>query len=168
MLRKIITPLFATIFGLMSFSAQAGIDKGDKSFGINAQLISEDTEDTLMILANMGMFTSETLELQGVVMFMDAGPMMMVGLGANANLYFPKAESDFIPYVGGGGQIISIDIDGSAGAPGIKETELAFNVQAGFKQFIDEDIAVNYQLQVISSDNYDATIASVGLTIFLD
>ena len=162
MLRKIITPLFLSIFALTSFSAQAGIEKGDKTFNINGQLMSSDDEDMLMVMASGGMFTSETLELQGVVLLMDAGTMTVTGLGANANLYLPGSNPDFIPYVGGGGQIFSFK------DTGISETELAFNAQVGFKQFIDEDIAINYQIQVISSDSYDATVASVGLTIFLD
>lgn len=164
-MHKIITPLFISIFGLMSFSAQAGIEKGDKTFGINAQLISEDTADTFMIMANLGMFTSDTLEIQGVVMFMDSNDFTLVGVGGNANLYLPVGKADFVPYVGAGAQILTIDVSGPFG---YTETELAVNAQAGFKQFIDEDIAINYQLQVISSDNYDATVASVGLTIFLD
>ena len=162
MLRKIITPLFLSIFGLASFSAHAGIEKNDKTFNVNAQLMSSEGEDMLMVMASGGMFTTETLELQGVVLLMDAGSMTVTGLGANANLYLPNGDADFIPYVGGGGQVISIK------DTGISETELAFNAQVGFKQFLAEDIAVNYQIQVISAANYDATIASVGLTIFLD
>ncbi|MDH5610966.1 MAG: porin family protein [Gammaproteobacteria bacterium] len=165
-MRKTITPLFLFIFSLISFSAQAGIEKNDKTFSINAQLMSSDGEDMLMVMASGGLFTTETLELQGVVLLIDAGTLTITGLGANANLYLPGNNPDFIPYIGAGGQILNIkDSDPTFG---FSETELSLNAQVGFKQFLAEEIAINYQLQVISSDSYDATVASVGLTIFLD
>jgi hypothetical protein len=165
-MRKIITPLFLSIFGLMSFSAQAGIEKNDKTFNIFGSLTSTDGEDMLMLMASGGMFTTETLELQGTILLLDAGTMTVTGVGANANLYIPGKNPDFIPYVGAGGQIINVK--DTTPNFGFSETELALNAQVGFKQFLSEQVAINYQLQVVSSSNYDATVASVGITVFLD
>jgi hypothetical protein len=97
MLRKIITPLLITLFGLMSFSAQAGIEKGDKTISIFGSLTSpSDGDDQLFLSAAGGMFVTD------------------------------------------------------------------------IKQFLNETVAVNYQLQYVDAGDYDATIASVGFSIFLE
>ena len=162
-MRKITTTLLITLLGLMSFSAQAGIEKGDKTISIFGALTSPDQgDDFLFLQAAGGLFLSDTLEAQGIVQLLDSGPVSVSAFGANANLYFPGQNPDIFPYVGGGLTITILD------APPIDETELGFNVQAGIKQFVSEQVTINYQLQFVDAGDYEATIASIGFSIFLD
>lgn len=163
MLRKLITPLALIIFGLISFSAQAGIEKGDKTISIFGSVTSPDQGDdfTMLSLAG-GMFVTETLEAQGVALILDGSGFNVSSYGANANLYFPSQNPDVVPFVGAGLTVTFLDI------PPIDETEVGFNLQAGIKQFINESVSINYQIQLIDAGDYEATIASVGFSIFLD
>lgn len=166
MLRKLTMPLFLALFGLMSFSAQAGIEQGDKTVSIFGSLQSTDTADTIIALLSVGYFQTDTLELMGTMLLVavsdDFSDTTVTGFGANANLYLPGQNPDIIPYVGAGGSLILIDTGT------FTDSELGINVQAGIKQFISESVTINYQLQFITADTYDATIASIGFTIFLD
>lgn len=166
MLRKLTTPLFMTLFALMSFSAQAGIEKGDKTISIFGSLTSDDYSDTLIALAAGGYFFTDTLELQGTVLLVssDSGGSVssLTGFGANANLYLPGQNPDIVPYVGAGAQLILTDFSGTT------DSEIGFNAQAGIKQFLSENVTVNYQGQFITSSGYDATVLSVGFSIFFE
>ncbi len=86
----------------------------------------------------------------------------VTGLGANANLYLPGSNPDFVPYVGGGGTLILTDFNGTT------DTALGLNGQVGFKQFLNEEVSINYQAQYVTSSDYDAFILSVGFSIFLE
>ena len=155
-----------TLLSLAAFNANAGIEKGDKSVSIFGSLTSADNSDTLVLQAAGGFFFTEVLELQGTVLMLassSAGSDVTVtGLGANANLYLPGNNPDFVPYVGGGGALILTDFNGAT------DTALGLNGQVGFKQFLNEEISINYQAQYVTSSDYDAFILSVGFSIFLE
>ena len=78
------------------------------------------------------------------------------------NLYLPGQNPDLIPYVGGGAQLVLSDT--GAGS----DTSIGLNAQAGLKQFLTEEVAINYQAQLLSSSNYDAFILSAGITFFFE
>jgi membrane-associated protease RseP (regulator of RpoE activity) len=163
-MRKLLILLFLTLFSL---GAQAGIEKNDKTVSIFGAYTSSDDSDTLILQAAAGYFVTDTLELQAVILQVasedNVGNTTAVGgYGVNANLYIPGKSPDLIPYVGAGGTLILTDFNG------MTDTTLGLNAQAGLKQFLKENIAVNYQAQLVSSDTYDATILSVGFTIFLE
>lgn len=162
MLRQLPTALLITLFTLMSFSAQAGIEKGDKTFTISGSFQSSDNEDFTTILASAGLFVSDTMEVQGTGFLIDGGGFTVTAFGGNANLYIPGKDPDLIPYIGGGATLVIIDSDT------FSDTSIGFNGQIGIKQFLSENVAMNYQFQILSSSDYDATIASVGITIFLE
>lgn len=162
-MRKFITPIVITLFGLMSFSAQAGIEKGDKTVSVFGSITSPDQGDdfTMLSLAG-GLFVTETLEAQGVALILDGSGFNVSSYGANANLYFPTQNPDVVPFIGAGVTITFLDI------PPIDETEVGINLQAGIKQFVNESVSINYQIQLIDAGDYEATIASIGFSIFLD
>lgn len=162
-MHKFITPLFISIFGLMSFSAQAGIEKGDKTISIFGALQSDDFDDTLTLSVAGGMFMSDTLEVQATLFLMDSSAFSMSNYGVNANLYIPGTNPDVVPYVGGGLLLSFVDIQGIG-----DDTSVGFNVQGGIKQFISESISINYQVQYYDAGDYDAVVTSVGFSIFLD
>lgn len=158
---KIIALLFT--LSLFALPAHAGIEKGDKTVSIFGSLTSPSQgDDVLFLQAAGGLFLSDTLEGQGTVSLIDSGPFTISTYGGNANLYFPGRNPDFIPFVGGGLSISIID------AGPIDETEVGFNAQAGIKQFVNEDISINYQLQYVDAGDFDATILSVGFSIFIE
>lgn len=163
MLHRIITPLFIILISTLSFATHAGIEKGDKTISIFGSLTSPDgAEDFLFISAAGGLFLTDVLEAQAVVFIFDGDGFTVSSYGANANLYFPAKNPDIVPYVGGGLTLTFLDI------PPIDETELGFNLQAGVKQFISETVTINYQFQFVDAGDYEATVASVGFSIFLD
>jgi hypothetical protein len=156
----------AALLMLASFNANSGIEKNDKSASIFGSLTSADDSDTLTISAAGGLFYTETLELQGTVLLISSSSsgsdVTVSGYGANANLYLPGTNPDIIPYVGGGGMIIMTDFNGTT------DTALGLNIQTGIKQFITEEVSLNYQAQYTTSSDYDAFVLSVGFSIFLD
>jgi len=163
-MRKLLTLLILTLF---SMAAQAGIEKNDKTISLFGSFTSSDSTDTLILQAAAGYFITDTLELQGVILQVsnddgNGNTTTIGGYGVNANLYIPGNNPDVIPYVGAGGTLILTDFNGNT------DSNLGLNAQVGIKQFIKENIAVNYQAQVVSSDTYDATILSVGFSVFLE
>ena len=153
------------IFALLTFfafNANAEIQKGDKTVSIFAALISTDINDTLFLEAAGGIFYTDVIELQGSVSLLDSGNFTSTAFGGNANLYLPNNKNpDFLPYVGAGARLTLLD----AGA--FTDTQFGINGQAGIKQFLSEDVAINYQAQLVLSD--DTTfILSAGLTVFID
>lgn len=158
---KIIAVIFA--LSLFSVSAHAGIEKGDKTVSIFGSFTSPDIgEDILFVQAAGGMFLSDKLEGQGTVSLIDSGPFRITNFGGNANFYFPNKNPDLIPYAGGGLALSLIEFGAT------DETELGFNLQAGLKQFLSEEISINYQLQLVDAGDFDATIFSVGFSIFIE
>ena len=163
-LRKTLAGIALLAFS--AFNAHAGIEKDDKTISLFGSFTSSDDADTLTISAAGGYFYTDTLELQGVALISSTSSggsdVTVAGYGANANLYLPGNNPDFIPYVGGGASIIFVE------AGTIDETEFGLNGQAGIKQFVTEDIAINYQAQYVTSSSYDAFILSVGFSIFIE
>ena len=152
---------------MASTATHAGIEEGDKTVSIFGALTFDEFTDSLTVQAAGGLFVTDTLEVQGVALLVssedDFGNVSATsGYGMNANLYLPGGDPDFIPYVGGGGTLILTDFNGTT------DTAFGLNGQAGIKQFLNESVSVNYQAQFITSSDYDATIFSVGFTIFLD
>jgi len=159
--------LFCTaLLAASSTVGAASIEKGDKTLSVFGSLTFADDSDTLLFSGAFGQFMTDVLELQGQVMMIssdsDTYDYSLTGLGVNANYYLPGNNPDLVPYFGGGGQLIFSDFGGKS------ETDLGLNVQAGIKQFLNESTTINYQGMFITSDNYDATMLSVGLTIFLE
>jgi hypothetical protein len=157
----------AALLMLVSFNTNAGIEKDDKTISIFGSFTSGEFSDTLILQVAGGYFMTDTLELQGVVLLVasedDFGNTSSVGgYGANANLYLPGGNPDFIPYIGGGGTLILTDFNGAT------DTAIGLNGQAGIKQFLTEEISINYQAQFVTSSDYDAFILSVGFSIFLE
>lgn len=140
-----------------AFNANAGIEKDDKTFSIFAALISSDASDTLFVSAAGGYFYTDVIELAGTVTLIDSNNFSSVGFGGNANMYFPGKDPDLIPYAGGGATLTVDDFD----------TTFGINGQVGIKQFISEDVAMNYQAQLILSSD-TIFIMSAGITIFFD
>lgn len=164
-LRKFLISFFLIIAA--AFNAQAGIEKDDKTVSLFGSFTAADGADTLTISASGGYFLTDTLELQGVVLLVstedDFGNSTAVsGYGVNANLYVPGHNPDLIPYFGGGGVLILTDFNGTT------DSALGLNAQAGIKQFLTEEISVNYQAQFTTSSDYDAFILSVGFSIFFE
>ena len=60
-----------TLLSFFAFTANAGIDEGDKTVSIFGSLTSDDFSDTLTVFATGGLFYTETLELQGSVVLVD-------------------------------------------------------------------------------------------------
>jgi hypothetical protein len=147
-------------------TALAAIEQGDKTLSVFGSLTFADDSDTLIAQGAFGQFMTDVLELQGQVMMIssdsDSYDYSITGIGVNANYYLPGNNPDIVPYFGGGGQLIFVDAGGNS------DTELGLNAQAGIKQFLNESTTINYQGMFITSDSYDATILSVGLTIFLE
>jgi hypothetical protein len=159
--------LFCTaLLAASSTVGAVGIEKGDKTMSIFGSLTFADDSDTLLLSGAFGQFMTDVLELQGQVMMIssdsDTYDYSMTGLGVNANYYLPGNNPNLVPYFGGGAQLIFSDSGGRS------DTDLGLNVQAGIKQFLNESTTINYQGMFVTSDNYDATILSVGLTIFLE
>ncbi len=161
--RKILATLALLAFGA---SAHAGIEKDDANLSLFGALTSTDDTDTLTVQLAGGYFYTETLELQGTILasYTDSSSFetTVTGYGVNANLYLPGNNPDIIPFVGGGATIVLVD------SGGFSETEFGINAQAGIKQFLTEQVALNYQAQIVSAGDYDATILSVGFSIFLE
>lgn len=155
-----------TLLAASSAAGAAGIEKGDKTLSIFGSLTFANDSDTLLLSGTFGQFMTDVLELQGQVMMIssdsDSYDYSVTGVGVNANYYLPGNNPDLVPYFGGGGQLIFVDAGGDS------DTELGLNAQAGIKQFLNESTTINYQGMFITSDSYDATILSVGLTIFLE
>ena len=155
-----------TLLAASSAAGAAGIEKGDKTLSIFGSLTFANDSDTLLLSGAFGQFMTDVLELQGQVMMIssdsDSYDYSVTGVGVNANYYLPGNNPDLVPYFGGGGQLIFVDAGGNS------DTELGLNAQAGIKQFLNESTTINYQGMFITSDSYDATILSVGLTIFLE
>ena len=147
-------------------ASAAGIEKGDKTLSVFGALTFADDSDTLIAQGAFGQFMTEVLELQGQVMMISSDSntfdYSMTGVGVNANYYLPGNNPDLVPYFGGGGQLIFSDVGGKS------DTEVGLNAQAGVKQFLNESTTINYQGMFITSDTYDATVLSIGLTIFLE
>ena len=159
--------LFCTaLLAASSTAGAAGIEKGDKTLSIFGSLTFANDSDTLLLSGAFGQFMTDVLELQGQVMMIssdsDSYDYSVTGVGVNANYYLPGNNPDLVPYFGGGGQLIFVDAGGDS------DTELGLNAQAGIKQFLNESTTINYQGMFITSDSYDATILSIGLTIFLE
>lgn len=151
-----------TLLTFFAFNANAEIQKGDKTISIFGSMTSDDFSDTLTIFATGGLFYTDVLELQGSVVLIDSGSFSQTGFGANANMYFPGKNPDFIPYAGGGVQLILSDTGFGS------DTSLGLNAQVGIKQFLSEEIAINYQAQILNSSDYDAFILSAGITLFFE
>ena len=157
--KKLVTFALLT---LLAFNANAEIAKGDKTISLFAALISTDANDTLFINASGGVFYTDVIELQGTVSLLDSGNFTSTSFGANANLYFPNNKNpDFLPYVGGGALLTLID----AGA--FTDTSFGINGQVGMKQFLTENVAVNYQAQIVLADDTQF-ILSAGFTFFIE
>jgi len=151
---------------LATFNANAGIEQDDKSVSIFGSLTSADDADTLTVSASGGYFFTDTLELQGTVLLISSSSggsdVTVSGYGANANLYLPGNNQDIIPYIGGGAVLILTDFDGTT------DSAIGFNGQMGIKQFLTEEVSLNYQAQYTTSSDYDAMIISVGFSIFIE
>lgn len=165
LLRKAFAAL--SLLFLATTNAHAGIEEGDKTISLFGAFTFDDFSDSLVIQAAGGMFVTETLELQGVALLVSSednfGNISSTsGYGVNANLYMPGPNPDFVPYIGGGGQLILTDFNGTT------DSAIGLNGQVGVKQFLNETVSVNYQAQFITSSDYDATILSVGFSIFLE
>ena len=151
-----------TLLAFFAFNANAEIQKGDKTISLFAALISTDANDTLFVNASGGLFYTDVIELQGTVSLLDSGSFTSTGFGGNANLYFPNNKNpDFLPYVGGGALLTLTDLGG------ITDTSFGINGQVGLKQFLTENVAVNYQAQLVLADDTQF-ILSAGFTFFIE
>ena len=162
-------PKFAAVFAVLAlttFQAAAGIEKDDKTISMFGTFESNDFSDTLTIAVSGGYFLTDTLELQGVALVSSSSSggieTVFSAYGANANLYLPGPNPDFIPYVGGGASLVLLE------SGTFSETEIGFNGQAGVKQFLTEEISIDYQAQFRTSSSNDSFILSVGFSIFLE
>ena len=166
MLRNVCIFIFINLFTFTTTAVHAGVEKGDKTITIFGALQSDDFSDTLIAQIAGGLFVNNVLEIQGTALLISndgaGNKSSLYGFGANGNLYLPMDNPDLAPYFGAGAQLLLTDFADNS------DTEIALNIQAGIKQFLSENITINYQGQFITSSGYDASILSVGFTIFLE
>ena len=161
----------AAVLVFMSSIATAGIEQDDISFSIYGSLSSGSTaagdeSDSMTLFGSAGYFFTDSIELQAVMLLSSAetnGSIYdVVGYGVNGNLYFGGMSQDIIPYIGVGALYLATDLAGS------EDTNAAFTGQVGIKHFLTETVSINYQAQGVVSLFFDATILSVGLSVYLD
>ena len=117
--------------------AYAGIEEGDKTLSVFIDLSSDSFGDETYVALSGGYFVTDTLELQGVVLFIESEDDQfgdvesLTGFGLNANLYFPLGNPDLVPYIGAGADLLETEFNN------VSESDSGFNAQIGIKHFAE-------------------------------
>ena len=157
-----------TLFTITSFNAHAGVEEGDQTLSVFVDINDDSYGTETFVSASGGYFFTDTLELQGVLMFIKSedeefGDTSTInGYAINANLYFPIDNLDLIPYIGAGVDLLVFDING------VSENDNGVNAQIGLKHLIKESISIDYQLLHLEAEDYKSNSLSIGFSIFLE
>lgn len=167
-MKKLLTIL--TAFALPVF-ANAAVKQGDveADFQISYSNLDAEGSDLSLLLtnANVGYFVTDGMELGASLTWLEADldgdDLSAVLLGTGIDYHF-ATSSGLVPYVGAGAYYAEADLDGDS------VDGWAWEVRAGLKQFVAENVAIKYQISYIDFDlddvNIDGINVGVGLAIF--
>lgn len=152
------------------FGASAAVQQGLMEVDFSASYSSLDLYDADVDLGlfsgSFGYFVTDALEVTAALTYLHAdveGFDIDAILGSAAVDYHFNTQSDFVPFVGGALHYGYLD------AEGFDDNDWGWEVRAGLKQFIRENIAIRYTVSYINFDDLelDGVSVGVGLAIFL-
>ncbi len=169
---KLKTLCVAGLFGLAATS-MAAVQQGDWELNFSGSYSNSDVDlsdpdinsdsDTLTIGGTAGYFFTENWQFSGTARYVmnDVGDSdtdsLDIGLGVD--YHFMPTER-LVPYVGVGGYYSKIN------AAELDEDDLVYEIRAGVKQFVVDNIAVRYQVAWNQGEDIESLNASVGLSTF--
>jgi len=137
----------------------AATEAGDMEVGGQISLtIPDEGDESLMAMGNVGLFLTDIWQLSSRVIFVKFGDNEYGYVLGGLDYYFP-GDTEYLPYVGGG---IGISIMQD-------ETDLGLDGHAGVKQFVLENVSVNYELSYTTrAEDIGAgdIVLSVGLSTY--
>ena len=151
----------AAILGLQ-FGLTAGVEKGTWELAMSGSYSNLDAggSDIDMIQANLkaGYFTTSAFELSGMLTYLDADlddlDLKATMLGAGADYHF--GSGDILPYVGAAIYWVDVELED------LSDDDFAWDIHAGLKQFVAENVAIDYRVTYVSFDDLDLDGFSVG------
>jgi opacity protein-like surface antigen len=143
---------------------QAELEKGDWDLDFSASYTSLDASgsdlDLITGSVSAGYFVTPMIEIDGGVTYLDAdidgGDLKTWLLEAGANFYF-NTSGTFHPYVGGGIFLADVDVGGLG-----DEDDWGWRLRAGIKQFITDNVTIDYEVSYIDFDDLDLDGIMVG------
>ena len=146
---------------LLSTPAVAGLSAGQLELGGFMSYSSpEDSEDNLILSANLSMLVTQQIQVGGSVMYLFAdapsgGDETLIAslLGTfKYNFAFSEAQTT-VPYVGAQVGLTTIDVAGT------DDTSYSFGTMGGVKFFLSEATSLNLELNYLLTD-YDGDTTS--------
>lgn len=163
------TALFAAAILGTGAIAQGAVQKGTWELGFSGSYSALEAGDVDidLLLANVeaGYFVTNAIQVSGAVSYLDAEisdlgiDALLLGVGAD---YHFVNESNFVSYVGGGLHWVEADVAGG------HEDDFAWELRAGLKHFVAQNVAIKYEVSYLSFDDLDLDgwNFGVGLSFF--
>lgn len=152
------------------FGASAAVQQGLMEVDFSASYSSLDVYnadvDLGLFSGSFGYFVTDALEVNAGLTYLHAdveGVDIDAVLASGGVDYHFNTQSDFVPFVGGALYFGYADFAGNDG------DDWGWEVRAGLKQFIRENIAIRYTVSYMNFDELelDGISVGVGLAIFL-
>lgn len=155
---------------LMTATSHAAVQQGDWELGFSGSYSALDAGgadlDLLLLDGKAGYFVTSGLQVSSSLTYLDAEiegdslDAIMVGGGAD---YHFNTQSTFVPFVGAGISWVDVDVGGLGGGD-----DFAWEVRAGAKQFVAENVAIKYQVSYLEFDDLDldGVNVNIGLSFF--
>lgn len=148
-------------------NAEAAFSQGSQEIDFSASYSSWDANggdmDLLLLSGSYGYFVTENIEISGELTHLDADvgvdnlEATLLGIGGD---YHFSPNSNFVPYVGGGFNYVDAEMAGFGG-----DDDWAWEVRAGIKQFLTDNVLVKYEVNYMEFDDLelDGINVSIGL-----
>lgn len=167
---KLITWALGAVIALSATVTNAAVRQGmwETSFsGSYSHLKVEDESVDLWLLdVKAGYFVLEPLEISVAANYLkaevDTFDLRGIMLGAGVDYHF-MTQTQLVPYVGGALHWVDVKVGGLG-----SEDDWAFDVHAGLKQFVSQNVAIKYEVSYLKFDemDLDGINVSVGLSFF--
>lgn len=164
-----ITKLILVALPLCALTANAAVEKGDWELDFSGSYSTLDAAgsdlDLGTVSAKIGYFVSDMFEPGGMLTYLDAEldgvDISATLLGVTFDAHF-NTDSSFVPYAGAGFYYVDAELDG------LNDDDTAWEIRAGIKQFIAENVAINYGISYMEFTDLelDGVSAVLGLSVF--
>lgn len=159
----------AAIFAA-AFTLEGAVQKGLWEVNLSGSYSSMDAGsvdlDLALATGSAGYFVTNNIEVSGMLTYMNADVLgedltaLLLGTAVDFHL---NTDSAFVPFVGAAIYYADAEVEGLG-----SDDDWAWEARAGIKQFVAENVAINYQVSYIDFDKLemDGITVSLGISFF--
>ncbi len=123
--------------------------------------------DVFAIMGNCGYFFTDavegSVELRYMTVDVDDADADVGSIGIGIDYHFMTGGT-FVPYIGTAGHWTMADA--SADGDDFDEDDFMWELHCGAKQFLNDNVAVKYEIEYDMHDDFDAILVGIGLSYF--